>query len=220
MASAHATASDTQHHLDVDVAELFQQAQADDAALLALSRRFIGWMRFERTPAREIVVMPAAESTENSADGARLLGQLFVWNDQAGEPGVTFGSSGGWSLPEGSVRSPDAAWLSMDRWRAYVDLPDRGPYATFAPEFLVEVMSPRDTRPAAQARMQEWRRNGTLLGWLIDPVRHLAWVYRARESGDPEPLSKPDSLSGEDVLPGFTADLTRIWRNNAATPQD
>ena len=57
--------------------------------------------------------------------------------------------------------------------------------------------------------MELWLAHGVRLGWLIDPFGGVAYIYRAGQSL--EQLSHPASLSGEDVLPGFTADLTRVW---------
>jgi len=56
--------------------------------------------------------------------------------------------------------------------------------------------------------MQEYMDNGCQLGWLIDPIAKTVEIYRA---GQPiEILKSPSDLSGEDVLPQFTLDLTEI----------
>ncbi|MGE0431943.1 MAG: Uma2 family endonuclease [Planctomycetota bacterium] len=192
------------------MAEWFVDAGTDDVALEKLSARFRGMMRFERVSEGSIRVM-APESTDNSRDEQRLSGQIYVWNQASGEPGDLFGANGGWRLPDGSVLSPDVAWVRVDRYAALTD-DQRTPFAQLVPDLVIEVLSPRDSRPEGIAKMRKWRTNGVRLGWLIDPVRHLAWVFRAGDDADPEPLENPDSLAGEDVLPGFTADLTRIWR--------
>ena len=47
------------------------------------------------------------------------------------------------------------------------------------------------------------------LGWLIDPFGGAAYIYRP---GQPlEALTRPDTLSGETVLPGLVVDLTSVW---------
>ena len=45
--------------------------------------------------------------------------------------------------------------------------------------------------------------NGARLGWLIDPMGRTVRVYRAGED-EPELLTEPETLDGEEVLPGFT----------------
>ena len=52
--------------------------------------------------------------------------------------------------------------------------------------------------------------NGVRLGWLIDPFDAQVWIYREGQS-EPELLERPDTLSGEDVMPGLTVDLTQVW---------
>ena len=59
-----------------------------------------------------------------------------------------------------------------------------------------------------QEKMREYRENGARLGWLIDPKTKRVAVYRLGQ--DVEVLDNPASLSGEDVLPGFTLDLKGI----------
>jgi Uma2 family endonuclease len=59
--------------------------------------------------------------------------------------------------------------------------------------------------------MQEWLDNGCRLGWLLDPARKQAFVYRPGQA--PEALSGFDQqLSGEDVLPGFVLDLGQLLK--------
>ncbi|HAN46926.1 MAG TPA: hypothetical protein DCQ32_10325, partial [Cyanobacteria bacterium UBA8156] len=60
-----------------------------------------------------------------------------------------------------------------------------------------------------QAKMQEYLANGCRLGWLIDPHGRRVAVYRLGQAS--EVLANPTELSGEDVLPGFILDLTRLW---------
>jgi Uma2 family endonuclease len=57
--------------------------------------------------------------------------------------------------------------------------------------------------------MQEYRNNGTLLGWLIDPQNRKVEIYRLGR--EVEVLENPATLSGEDILPGFGLDLRSLW---------
>lgn len=62
--------------------------------------------RIERNAAGELVIMPPTGS-ETDERNFNLVGQLWVWTKQDGT-GVGFGSSGGFTLPNGAVhrRSP------------------------------------------------------------------------------------------------------------------
>jgi Uma2 family endonuclease len=56
--------------------------------------------------------------------------------------------------------------------------------------------------------MREYQDNGVRLGWLIDPRGKQVEIYRLEQAV--EVLMDPKTLSGEDVLPGFTLDLRSI----------
>ena len=57
--------------------------------------------------------------------------------------------------------------------------------------------------------MTEYLAQGARLGWLIDPERRTAEIYRP--GTPPEVLHYPSTLSGEDVLPGFVLDVKAIF---------
>jgi len=69
--------------------------------------------------------------------------------------------------------------------------------------------SPNDILKPLQEKIQEYIDNGARLGWLIDPKNKRVEIYRAGQAV--EVLGNPDTLSGDDVLPGFTLILKRIW---------
>lgn len=62
--------------------------------------------------------------------------------------------------------------------------------------------------PRLREKMRDYLSQGVVLGWLIDPRSKAVEVYRPGR--EPEPLTAPKSLPGEDVLPGFTLDLADI----------
>ncbi|MEB3178971.1 MAG: Uma2 family endonuclease [Nostocaceae cyanobacterium] len=163
-------------------------------------------LRIERTATGEIVIMsPTGSETEQS--NFDLIGQLWVWTKQDGT-GVGFGSSGGFTLPSGAVRSPDAAWIKKTDWSA-IPLEKRQKFAPICPEFIVELRSESDSLKELKNKMEEYINNGTRLGWLIDRVQGKVYVYRANSAV--EELDNPVTLSGENILPGFVLDLSGIW---------
>jgi Uma2 family endonuclease len=82
-------------------------------------------------------------------------------------------------------------------------------FLPLAPDFAVEVRSQNDRREDLEEKMEEYVENGTRLGWLVDPYDETVSVYRG--DGTVEIHEKPDTLSGDPVLPGFTCDLERVW---------
>ena len=64
-------------------------------------------------------------------------------------------------------------------------------------------------RARERARMREYIDNGTVIGWLINRQNKQVEIYRPGKNV--EILDSPQSLSGENVLPGFILNLELIW---------
>lgn len=105
-----------------------------------------------------------------------------------------------------TVRAPDAGFVSRTR------LPDPLPkgYADFKLDLAVEVLSPDDRPGEVLAKVSDWISSEVSLVWVIDPDRRMARVYRA--DGSETLLQASDSLSGEDVLPGFSCLVAELLR--------
>ena len=164
-------------------------------------------LRIERQAEGSIMVMTPAGG-ETGARSGLLAAALYRWAEEDGT-GVAFGSSAGFELPNGAVRAPDAAWVPRHRL-ARLSPEDKERFLPLCPDFVIELLSPSDSRAAAERKMEEYRANGARLGWLIDPARRQVAVYRA--DGSLEQRSEPDVLTGETVLPGFSLDLAAIWK--------
>ncbi|MEQ9548023.1 MAG: Uma2 family endonuclease [Coleofasciculus sp. G3-WIS-01] len=162
-------------------------------------------LKLERTAQGELVVM-ALTGGDTGRRNLRLTGQLWLWNQQSGL-GEGFDSSTGFRLPNGAIRSPDAAWVRLDRWQALTP-EQRKKFVPLCPDFLVELRSLSDELEDIQVKMQEYLANGLLLGWLIDPQMQNVEIYRPNQAV--ETLNQPTTLSGESILPEFVLDLTGI----------
>jgi Uma2 family endonuclease len=57
--------------------------------------------------------------------------------------------------------------------------------------------------------MQEYLANGVRLGWLIDPIERVVYIYRPGEVV--EHFEVPREVSGELVLPGFVLRMSAVW---------
>ncbi|MFB2972303.1 Uma2 family endonuclease [Aerosakkonema sp. BLCC-F183] len=163
-------------------------------------------LRFERNANGELIIMPPTGGETGNRNG-RLTQQLFNWTDLDGT-GIAFDSSTGFKLPNGADRSPDAAWIPLERWNA-LNNEQQKKFLPLCPDFVVELLSPSDSLSATQQKMQEYMDNGTRLGWLI--VRSSRRVEIYRQGQEVEILESPVSLSGEDILPGFVLNLESIW---------
>ena len=163
-------------------------------------------LKFERNATGELIIMPPVGGESSNRNG-RINQQLFNWAD-SDETGVAFDSSGGFKLPNGADRSPDASWVKLSRWNA-LTTEQQTRFLPLAPDFVIELLSPSDSLKVTQKKMQEYQENGVLLSWLINRKLRQVEIYRIGQ--EVEILDNPSSLSGEDVLPGFVLDLEKIW---------
>ncbi|MFM7561345.1 Uma2 family endonuclease [Cylindrospermopsis raciborskii] len=163
-------------------------------------------LQLERTAQGNLIIMPptGAETSRRNSD---INLELGLWNRQT-KLGITFDSSGGFSLPNGADFSPDAAWIPLERWQA-LTAEQKTRFLPMSPDFVIELCSPSDSLKPLQAKMQEYINNGTRLGWLTNPKNRQAEIYRPGE--EKQVLENPSTLSGEDVLPGFVLNLEPIW---------
>jgi len=163
-------------------------------------------LRIERNPAGELIVMTPAGGKTGNAE-LYIARELDFWVEQQGR-GIAFNSNTGFSLPDGSVRAPDAAWLSSHKWQS-LTADEQGKFLPFCPEFIVELRSPSDSITELELKMADWMTNGAQLAWLIDPLRKLAMIYRPGQ--EPETLLQPETLNGEGPIAGFTLKMRRLW---------
>ena len=149
--------------------------------------------------------------------GSRNAALLFALQSYARHTNAwkAFDSSTGFRLPDGSVLSPDASLVRLERWQA-LSPEQRRSFPPLCPDLVVELASPSDQGPrgisALRQKMSDYIRNGAQLGWLLLPDVQAVEIWRPG-SPTPEPeLQAPASeLAGEPLLPGFWLELGEIW---------
>lgn len=165
-----------------------------------------GDLRIEREPNGELIVMtPAGFNT--SRMNQRIGRFLDEWAEADGH-GVATDSNGGYTLPDGSVRAPDAAWVSLERLQE-ISAEDQDRFLPACPEFVIELRSPSDSLPDAEAKMEMWIANGVQAGWLIDPERKVVEIYRPGQTV--EVLEQPEKVLGDGPVAGFELAMARVW---------
>lgn len=136
---------------------------------------------------------------------ARLATTLMNYADERGLGEVLAAETGFklFSDPD-TVRAADVAFVRRER------LPEEPPegFATFAPDLVVEVLSPNDRPGEVLAKVADWLSAGSGLVWVVDPVHRRARVYRA--DGSEALVTEEGALDGEDMLPGFTCPLAML----------
>lgn len=166
--------------------------------------------RMELTQDGELIIM-SPTGGEAGRKNFNLYLDLGNWNRQT-KLGEAFDSSTIFVLPNGARKSPDVSWIELDRWNQLTSAQQDG-FPPLAPDFVIELVSPSDLKNQRyedlQAKMQEYLDNGVRLGWLIEPSAKTVEIYRLGKQA--EILNNPQTLSGEDVLPGFVLDLSEIF---------
>jgi Uma2 family endonuclease len=164
-------------------------------------------LRLELTADGELIVNPptGGESGKRNLSISRQLGNWYEVHEDLGE---AFDSSTGFILPNGARLSPDASWVSRQRWEALTPKERKG-FVPLCPDFVVELRSESDSLTQLRSKMQEYMDNGARLGWLINPQQRRVEIYRAGVAV--QMLENPTELSGEEVLPGFVLHLTRVF---------
>jgi Uma2 family endonuclease len=155
-------------------------------------------LQLERNPQGELIIMSPVGGESGQRESS-LNFQISRWNYET-NLGIVFSSSTIFSLPGGGDRSPDVAWVSLEKWQNLTQKEREG-FPPICPEFIIELRSKTDRISTLQDKMQEYLTSGLLLGWLINPQQKQVEIYR--QGQEVEVLKIPITLSGENILPGL-----------------
>ncbi|MCW3088983.1 MAG: hypothetical protein JWP81_52 [Ferruginibacter sp.] len=160
-------------------------------------------VRMERDRNNQIVLM-APTGFYTGKFNADIITELNLWNRKF-KMGEVFDSSTGFTLPDGAIFSPDAAWLSNEKVSTLTE-EEKQRFARVCPDFVIELKSSLDQINTLKAKMLQWIENGARLAWLIDPTNKKVVIYKA--DGSVTIIQDfSNKLSGEDILPGFELNL-------------
>lgn len=163
-------------------------------------------LRIERNSRLEILIVSPVTTISGNHSG-EIYRQLANWSLQNGS-GISFDSSAGFTLPDRSVFSPDASWVSNEKWNA-LSQEDKDRFAPICPQFIIEVRSKSDVLEDLQSKMEVWLKNGVQLGWLVDPRGKITFIYRPGKSV--EVVKGGDKkIIGEGPVQGFNLDLSLL----------
>jgi Uma2 family endonuclease len=108
------------------------------------------------------------------------------------------------------IRRPDIAVVVADR---VAGVPEEG-HVPVAPDVAIEVVSPSDSVYELDEKLADYRAAGIKLVWVINPKARVVRVHRPDHSVSQ--LEEGDTLSGELVLPGFSARVSELLPSPAA----
>ena len=163
-------------------------------------------IQFERT--REGVIRMNPPTGLFTGDGnAEVIRQLRNWWMSHRRGRVT-DSSTGFYLPDGSLLSPDAAYLLPEKLKNLTK--DQGArFPHLCPDFVVDLLSESDSLIDTEEKMERWIENGAQLAWLIDPYQRRVSVYQRNAEAH---RAAAVNMKGTGPVEGFTLDLSEVWR--------
>jgi len=170
--------------------------------LWELSHRSDKRMELVKGELRELA--PANDEHGYVASQLLLVVAQFVKQHRLG---YTFAAETGFVLSEepATVRAPDFAFVSRERapedWSRH--------FARYIPDLVAEVVSPNDTFTEVTEKVDDWLRSGVRVVWVVDPAQQTVRVYRPDQPV--RVLRAEDTLSGEEVLPGFECKVSEIF---------
>lgn len=154
----------------------------------------------------KVIAMSPAGAWHGSV-AAKIITKLSVFNEihQLGE---VFSSETGFIAARNpdTVPAPDAMFLSKKR------MPSEGissAYLSVVPDLAVEVISPSETVFDAGKKAEEYLVAGVAMVWVVDPRARSARVFHSGRAM--LELNESQTLSGEEILPGFQLALKSIF---------
>ena len=144
---------------------------------------------------------------------------VFLGNWEIEHGGSASSQTVRFRLPSGAILGPDAAWISRERFDALTE-EQWNLIVDGAPDFVVEIGSRTDDLSPLRDKMRQWMEGGARLGWLADSGDRDVYLFRPGQT-EPEVLDDPETLDGEDILPGFTFPVRRyIFDLSSPTGKD
>lgn len=160
----------------------------------------------ERDESGQLFISMSPTCALTSSNNSELIAELVLWNRRKGS-GKVLESSGGFFLPDTSMRVPDVAWIRKEQWDRLTPA-EKKSFPHLAPDFIIELKSDTDSLADLQQKMRKWIGNGVRMGWLIIPEKAETHIYLPDSPVIVQPF---DVLpEGWDILPGFGVRLSEI----------
>lgn len=150
----------------------------------------------------ELIPMPPTSGEHGDISMSLVLYLTpYVYENQLGR---VYTSDTGFQIGD-RVLMPDIAFVSSAR------LPeDRRKAFSIPPDLAVEVVSPTDAQFRVVEKALVYLSAGTRLVWVIEPIAKTVTVYRSET--DIKTLTREDTLTGEDVVEGFSCKVSQLFK--------
>ena len=157
----------------------------------------------------ELVEGQLIEMSPSSEPHGRLTAEfayLLTTHVRAHKLGQVYGAETGFKLGKSpdTVLGADAAFVAKARLKRV-----RRRYFEGAPDLAVEIVSPDNTRAEMHDKVKRYFQAGARLVWVAYPRARAIYVYTAPT--EVKILEADDTLTGGDVLPGFSVKVADIF---------
>ena len=138
---------------------------------------------------------------------AKIILKLLMLHVEPAGLGEVFPDGTGYDLPNGNSVIPDVSFIAADRVPPY-----HGELA-IAPDLAVEVVSPSNTQDVLRKKINGYLESGTRRVWVVYPDAMEVDVHWLQADGSRanRTFGASDTLTGEDVIPGFSVKIAEIF---------
>lgn len=148
-------------------------------------------------------LVPMAPPTMEHGEISMNLGFLLSLHIREKHLGRLYPADTDFKLGDRVVK-PDIAFVSTAR------LPENRQQASpVPPDLAVEVISLTDLFQRVIQKALDYLSAGTKIVWIVDPTSHTVTVYRSET--DIKVLTRKDTLTGEDVVTGFSCHVSQLF---------
>ena len=151
------------------------------------------------------VVEMAPAGDDHGRASMSLMAEVLVYARQRDLGSVWSGETGFLLRRDpDTVRCADGAFIVA--WRVP---PRSSHFCQVVPDLVLEVVSPRDRPKDVLGKVAEWLAAGVHVVWVLWPRRRKLVVHH--ETGDMQTFGPDDTLTCEDLLPGFALPLAPLF---------
>ena len=193
--------------LDAGGGRITLEKPLSKAEFIALSLRFPDLQMEREANGKTNIMSPVKKGSGKRESILTILIGMWALRSKMGE---IYSPSTGVEFPDGSIKSPDCAWVSDERLAAFPENDDED-FLRVIPDFAAEVRSSSDRLTPLKKKMTNvWMANGVRLAWLIDPYDEKVYIYRQGREVEEVVGFTGKMISGEDVMPGMELPLEEL----------
>jgi Uma2 family endonuclease len=152
-----------------------------------------------------LIIMPPPGDSHGAVQGNYLAdlkaqGERRGFGKARGEVGIIL-----WRNPD-RVVAPEAVFIANSSLPLRLS---REGYLETIPDVVVEVRSKNDTQPEVDHKVGDYLKAGVKLVWVADPAKEIVTEYRPGQP--PRVYTITDTLTVEDIIPGFQMPVRRVF---------